>query len=203
MKKGIVYTVIFSLLASFILVSILSGMNLLTQDIVSRNEETARRRAVLSAFGIPFEDDSEAYRLYDERVEEIEDGEGNVVLYTVNLESGVRYAHRFQGRGLWGTITGILAVNESATVITGIEFISHNETPGLGARIEESAYKEQFDGEEVGEEKLTLTRTGSYDSDHANGRVDAITGATRTSEAVVSIVNGELEVIEELIRRYA
>ena len=59
-------------------------------------------------------------------------------------------------------------------VITGVSVIDHGETPGLGAKSTEAEWRAQFVGQTDG---LALTKRG--------GAVEALTGATITSQAIV------------------
>jgi Na+-transporting NADH:ubiquinone oxidoreductase subunit C len=109
----------------------------------------------------------------------------------------------FSGNGLWSTIKGVIAVNETLTRILGIDFIEQGETPGLGGRIEESWFKEQFHGEIIVNGTL-LFRIGSPnpgDTDKENGSVDAITGATSTSRSLETILQRALKELLERVRK--
>ncbi|HKJ66122.1 MAG TPA: RnfABCDGE type electron transport complex subunit G [Desulfopila sp.] len=66
---------------------------------------------------------------------------------------------------------------------TGLEVVSHSETPGLGARIEEPGFRRQWQGL-PSEGKVALTGNG--------GEIDAISGATTTSRAAVGGTNEAL-----------
>lgn len=68
--------------------------------------------------------------------------------------------------------------------IEGIKIISHNETPGLGSRIaEEPAFLTQFRGKKANQ----------------LDKVQAITGATVSSRAVINAVKEKARIIERLI----
>ena len=62
--------------------------------------------------------------------------------------------------------------------VKGIEILSHSETPGLGARITESDFTDQFVGLNI--DDISLTQDG--------GQIDGLTGATISSQAVVDAV---------------
>lgn len=68
--------------------------------------------------------------------------------------------------------------------ITGLAIISHSETPGLGARATEESFRSQFIGKSA-DTTLTVTKSGADSSTE----IDALTGATRTSEGVTREVN--------------
>ena len=59
-------------------------------------------------------------------------------------------------------------------VITGVSVIDHGETPGLGAKSTEAAWRAQFAGQTSG---LALDKKG--------GEIAPLTGATITSQAIV------------------
>jgi electron transport complex protein RnfG len=59
--------------------------------------------------------------------------------------------------------------------ITGFRVLDHAETPGLGANVAKPDFYKQFDGLSL--EDLKLSKEG--------GKIDAITGATITSTAVI------------------
>jgi len=87
------------------------------------------------------------------------------------------------------------AVAPDASKIIGVAFYEHNETPGLGARISESWFTEQFSGLplhpiEGGDQIFYLNpkRAGK-----AHNELDAITGASRTSDAVERFLNRDLD----------
>ncbi|MDT8298577.1 MAG: FMN-binding protein, partial [Spirochaetaceae bacterium] len=105
---------------------------------------------------------------------------------------------QFQGNGLWGTITGVLAVDSSLSQIIGLDVISHSETPGLGGRIEEDWFKDQFREEQIGPDGITVRKgEGGVDDDKENSTVDGITGASLTSAAMEVIINNEIEYLRQ------
>ena len=56
------------------------------------------------------------------------------------------------GKGLWGTMYGLLALEADANTVVGIGFYEHKETPGLGGEIENPKWKAQFEGKKVYDE---------------------------------------------------
>lgn len=92
-------------------------------------------------------------------------------------------------------MNGYLGVSPDLSSITGLVFTEHSETPGLGGRIDELDYREQFRGLTIDPAQPLV-----YGED-GGGQIDAITGATSTSNAVLTILNdllvetiGEMEV---------
>jgi Na+-transporting NADH:ubiquinone oxidoreductase subunit C len=84
--------------------------------------------------------------------------------------------------------------------IVNIQFFDHKETPGLGARIEENWFTSQFQGLPIAWEKPEGERViiGPSPDPNAKNRVDAITGATQTTTALMRFLNQELEKIRNL-----
>ena len=83
-----------------------------------------------------------------------------------------------------GDIQFSMGIRNDGTV-NGISILSISETPGLGMNAE-SVLKPQFAGKSV--EKFEYTKTGAA----ADNQVDAISGATITTNAIVNGVNAGL-----------
>ncbi len=78
-------------------------------------------------------------------------------------------------------------------VLNDISILEIDETPGLGMNAE-SVLVPQF--HEKAADTFTYTRTGST----GDSEIDAISGATVTTSAVVNAVNGSLLVFEDLMQ---
>jgi electron transport complex protein RnfG len=70
--------------------------------------------------------------------------------------------------------------------VTGIKIMSHAETPGLGAKIIESTFTDQFKG--VSESDLLLSKN--------DGAINAITGASVSSQAVIDGIQTKINEIK-------
>lgn len=91
------------------------------------------------------------------------------------------------GAGYGGRIDAILALRGDMNSVAGFAITGQSETPGLGARIEEPAWLSQFPGKELADAtgpRFAVAR-GAAGSEY---EVDGITGATRTGNAVTSMV---------------
>jgi len=188
MKKGPLYTILFMFVITVVFSGILAYANQATYARVEANQRMKVLRSHMYAFDIPIPPsagDKEVEDLYHSRVEERK--MGALQVYVAKDEEGkVRgYGIPFIGPGLWGTIEGFLALSSDKSRILGIDFISHSETPGLGARIDEAPFKEQFRG-------VVLNKDGKplrFRPNEPEGQVDAVTGATITSTAVENMMN--------------
>jgi len=97
----------------------------------------------------------------------------------------VGYAIPAAGPGFQDTIQLIFGFNPARRRIVGMEVLESRETPGLGSRIaDDPGFHSQFKDLAV-EPKVVLVKGHG---DKAND-VDAITGATISSTAVVKIIN--------------
>ncbi len=197
-RQGLIYTVVFSFLVTFMFVFILALANEGTAEQVQRVQEAREAAAVLGAFGIDHVPET-ALEVYENQLHRTEAADGTVI-YRYESSQGPVVGKEFSGSGLWGEIQGVIAIRADFSQIVGLEIVSHNETPGLGGRIAENWFKEQFRGEQI-PANLTISRTpnpGDGDPDHSNGMFDAVTGATRTSDAIEQIVTDELKILQNL-----
>ena len=99
-------------------------------------------------------------------------------IYTIYSDGAkVGYAFIAVGKGYGGNID-ILVGLENEMTIKEITITSHNETPGLGTRVAESSFTNKFTRLNIAD--VGLRRDG--------GQIDAITGSTMSSRAVVDAV---------------
>uniref|UniRef100_A0A7V4FI39 FMN-binding protein n=1 Tax=Fervidobacterium pennivorans TaxID=93466 RepID=A0A7V4FI39_FERPE len=191
-----VYTVIFTFIVSFAFLVVLSGLNVMTSQQVKKNQELFMIRAVLNAMGIPYTSDDKAIDIFKSKV--TMETKDSYNLFSAEVDGEKVYAILFNGSGLWGNISGVLAVNSDVSRIVGIDFISQSETPGLGGRIEESWFKEQFRNEAIVNGKVLVSTTKVPDSKD-DGQVDAITGATLTSKSIEKIIATYIPILKSLL----
>lgn len=87
--------------------------------------------------------------------------------------------------GYGGDITLVLGIRNDAT-INGIEFMSINEATGLGMKADSTEFKSQFSGMNVSQ--VTSTKSKKQN----DYEIEAISGATQTTDAVTNAVNAGL-----------
>ncbi len=106
--------------------------------------------------------------------------------YYIATVSGeeIGYAFIAKGKGYSGTIKTMVGMYKNGT-ISGVNIIRQSETPGLGARIAEPDFTNQFSSKRI--EDVRLRGDG--------GVIDAITGATISSRAITDIVRERAEVV--------
>lgn len=191
-NKSILYPVIFMTALTAITVLMLAFLNQSTLARVEANQRLELQRKILYVFDMydpATTSDEEVTSVFSESVEEKADG-----VYALK-ENGqeVAYAVPFDGPGLWGSIKGYIGVDADMQSVTGVEFIEQNETPGLGGRISEAPYKEQFRGVDISaaSDNYVINRPAP------GGNIDAVTGATQTSTYVQNMINEDLKAFSE------
>ncbi len=116
----------------------------------------------------------------------------NGITYCVGTDDSgneVGYVFTSGAKGYGGTVAIMVGIDLTGK-ITGVEILSHSETPGLGANAVKPEFKDRFVGKSG---QLTVNKTSN---DAQN--VQAITAATITSKAVVSAVNAVTAAYEEI-----
>lgn len=189
-KKSPIYPVIFMVILSFILTFLLAALYGFTEPIAKFNEDIELKGKILDVFSVELEN-TEAETIDKTFNENIEISEFNSKPLYILKENGndAAYAVPFAGPGLWGEIDGYVGVNSGLNEILGIQFTKQSETPGLGARIEENEYRNQYRDIDISSSDL-----GNYviNKPAPGGNIDAISGATQTSDSVVNMVNEDL-----------
>ncbi len=98
------------------------------------------------------------------------------------------------GKGLWSTLYGFLALHKDLQTIRGITFYEHKETPGLGGEVDNPKWKAQWVGKRLFDEPagkpVIQVLKGSVDptSPNIDHQVDGLAGATITARGVENLV---------------
>ncbi|NCB01587.1 MAG: FMN-binding protein [Spirochaetia bacterium] len=173
-----IHPIIFMAIVTIVCIVITSSLFLFTSDRVKSNEQFFLRRSVLNAASINHDGTplsvEEAYTSY------VTEENGKYIIKDDSNDQ--KTVVERTGPGLWGPIT-IMVGFSSPNTLSGVSIVSQNETPGLGARIEEPWFTAQFAGKSG---PFRLVEEGTSDSDD---EIDSITGATRTSESFRNIIN--------------
>ena len=152
----------------------LAGVNAITKDAIAANQEKKTQDAL--ALVLP-----DAGNLQKQELT----ADAGIVseVYT----DGQSYAVKVLPSGFDGTITMMVGIADGK--VTGISVISHTETPGLGAvAAAQNAKGEAFRGQFIGQEG-TLS---------IGNQIDAMSGATITSTAVVTGGNAALNYVANM-----
>lgn len=97
-----------------------------------------------------------------------------------------------QGKGLWSTLFGFLALDADGETIRGITFYQHGETPGLGGEIDNPKWKKLWIGREAFNEQwvpvIEVIKGHAGPPEEDPHQIDGLSGATITSRGVSHLV---------------
>ena len=93
--------------------------------------------------------------------------------------------------GYGGDIQVMVGISVDGTV-QGVDFLTINETVGFGLNAKEPEFKDQFVGKQV--LAFEYTKTGAT----GDSQIDAISGATITTSAVVDAINAAVMIVNLL-----
>jgi Na+-transporting NADH:ubiquinone oxidoreductase subunit C len=97
-----------------------------------------------------------------------------------------------EGKGLWSTLYGYLALAPDTTTIEGIIFYEHGETPGLGAEVDNPSWKALWQGRQAYDDEwepaITVIKGHAGPPETDPYRVDGLSGATITARGVSELV---------------
>jgi len=203
-KKSPAYIIGFMIVICVVFGTGVSVVHNATQDMLEKNKKFHRNRIICRAFLLPVSDESA--KAYAEALAK------NIEIKGITDGSRIRNVYRridpknpaigfdFSGMGFWDRIDGIIVLTQDLEKIINIQFFDHKETPGLGARIEEKWFTDQFKGVRIAWNKDVSDRViiGRATGAKPDNQVDAITGATQTSMALKRFLNAELDHIRGL-----
>lgn len=154
-----------------------------TSKDIEKNANEAKRKALMSVVqGVYSYDES---KIDDNTfILTAKDSAGNVVGYGVMLSGG----------GFQGPIKIMVGFDKDVNKVLGIEILENSETPGLGNRIVENWFKEQFKGKVP---PLSAVKGRAPENER---EIQAITGATISSKSVTNIVNRAQEVLRSFLK---
>ena len=181
MKHSPFYTVCFGAVLGLICAALLTAAQNQTANRREANDRAEKNRNILDVLGVPYAAEASNEKLvatYDRYVKEVKPAEGMIHYHFVEEGQVRSVAVHFQGPGLWGPIKGYLALMPDLKTIRSVTFYKQEETPGLGGEIIKPTFRRQFEG-------LSL-----FQPDGSPGiRVDAISGASMTTQRVEAMLN--------------
>ncbi|MCF6156361.1 MAG: FMN-binding protein [Candidatus Brocadia sp.] len=182
----------------------IASVHYATLDMLIKNEKLHKNRIICGAFDLPVTGVSaDAFQkaIDDNISHEQITYEGRTWDIYKQKETG-NIGFVFSGTGFWDRISGIIVLSADLSKIVNIQFLDQKETPGLGARIEEGWFTDQFKGISIAWDQPADKRiiVGQAPIPNAKNRVDAITGATQTSLALMKFLNSELEAFRKAMK---
>ena len=161
------------LLVCAVVALVLSLVNNVTRDRIAQNEVKQKKDAIIALFGSEKVEYTELDRIES-------DGENVDALYRVTRDGvTLGYCVSVRSPGFGGDVSMMVAMTEEKTVL-GVKIVSMSETPGIGTKVDDAEYLSQYAGAD-----LSLTAAD----------VDMVSGATKSSRAVL---NGVIDALEAL-----
>jgi electron transport complex protein RnfG len=168
----------------------LSVLHGLTEEPMEEQKRLAIMRAIQEV--LPTFDNDPAQETKTIILEDDEVGaEDTLTVYLGTLEdhiSGV--AFQTYGEGYGGFIYIMMGIDLEGH-ISGVKILEHQETPGLGARIEEPSFTDQFKNKSLDNSVLV---NGNLAVKKDGGDLDALTGATISPRGVAQAASAGLKI---------
>lgn len=112
-------------------------------------------------------------------------------VYVAKINGNDYYIMCMYGAGLWDAIWGYIAISNDGSTIAGCSFDHAGETAGLGAKIKDDPnFAKAFVGKQVYVNDAYSPVVVS--KKNVDNKVDAITGATKTSDCVSDMIANSL-----------
>jgi Na+-transporting NADH:ubiquinone oxidoreductase subunit C len=115
------------------------------------------------------------------------------VVYLVAGATGIeQVVLPIEGVGMWGTLYGFVALDRDGNTVRGLTFYEQKETPGLGGEIANPSWQALWAGRKAydasWEPRLTVIKGHAGPPEQDPHRVDALSGATITSNGVARLM---------------
>ena len=186
----IIYSTVLVVIVAFLLAFVSSSL----KDKQEANVKLDKEKQVLNSLNLRDKSDTEAHALY-EKIVKFDEKQN---LFVCTLENGdVKYVFPLKGMGLWGGISGYIALDADMNTVYGAYFNHESETAGLGAEIKDNqAWQEKFIGKKVFDGNHNVALSVVKNVEQPEYQVDCVTGATLTS-------NGVSEMLQKGFAQYA
>lgn len=161
--------------------ALLAGAFHYADPLIQANREKELKEAIFVV--LP---EAKDYKVHEKTV-----GNEKVTVYEGVDASGsaVGVAFKAEGGGFQGNIAVMVGLNLDYIRLKGIKVLEQVETPGLGNRISEPKFEDQFKGVEI-KPKLEYIKNKKPEKPN---QIQSITGATISSDAVVKNINTYVE----------
>ena len=194
--KMLTFVFIMGFLTSLVFV----GMDALTAERIEANKDAAIYSAVLNHNEISFNSGNLA-DVFNENitVEEVI-YEGQTLSFYINEENGnVSFMYGvFALGGLWGPLRGVITLESDFQTIVNVTVLEEQETPGLGGKVKNRDFLDQFIGLVVIPELDRPVEVNKDAAANEANEVDEISGATGTSTAFERLLNDSYQIYRDL-----
>lgn len=128
--------------------------------------------------------------------------EGKLPIYVCQINGETKYVIPMYGMGLWGSISGYIAINADKNTVYGAYFNHESETAGLGAEIKDNLeWQQKFSGKKIfGQDHSDILLSVEKKVSDPDKQVDGITGATLTSNGVKNMLHEGLSLYMNFLK---
>lgn len=216
------YTIVYSTIIVVVVAFLLAFVFQALKPVQDANVALDKKKQILNSLDLRGLNDADAAKTYKEVIiaDEIIDASGKVLkpgtaggekdgftlnsadfkagklaLYICDVEGKTKYVIPVYGMGLWGPISGYIAINEDKATVYGAYFTHESETAGLGAEIKDNqSWQEKFVGKKLfsGGNTANIALSVNKKVDDPTTQVDGVTGATLTSNGVTAMLHDGL-----------
>lgn len=195
------YTIIYSAVIVVVVAFLLAFVYQALKPRQDANIALDTKKQILYSLNIRDLSDEAAAAKYAEVVKEEKKSRGGGQYFVCTLDGETKYVFHMTGMGLWGGISGYLAVNADRETVYGAYFNHESETAGLGAEIKDNQrWQEKFQGKRIfaptDKQHQTVVLSVEKKVTDPASQVDAVTGATLTS-------NGVRDMLQESLKGFA
>ena len=188
----IIYSAILVVIVAFLLAFVYQAL----KPMQDANVALDIKKQILYSLNIRDLDGSEAEAKYAEVVKAEKEIDGQKI-YDCQIDGKDIVVASLKGMGLWGGISGYIAINGDDTVY-GAYFNHESETAGLGAEIKDSqAWQEKFIGKKIYDADGNVVLSVVKKVENPETQVDCVTGATLTSNGVDAMIKDCLKNVKK------
>ncbi|MDD2210082.1 MAG: FMN-binding protein [Candidatus Cloacimonetes bacterium] len=217
MKDSFLFPIVFMLIMVLIFAGILSIAFRTSESKIEAHRQNTYQKRILSTLSAKIAETtgSKADKIlaqypesYEKYVYKINNKNlGRNAYRAVVADSTVAFCFEIGGKGLWGTMQALVSTSTDFRTILDFAIVEQQETPGLGARIEEEWFLAQFRNRlfvtapdapgDVTRKYEFIAETQEPEND---GQLKRVTGATITSDSVIKMLRDEINYIYKYLR---
>lgn len=194
--KMLAFVFIMGFLTSLVFV----GMDALTAERIEANKDAAIYSAVLTHNEISYNSGNLA-DVFNETItiEEV-DYQGQTLTFYINESNGnISFMYGiFSLGGLWGPVRGVITLESDFQTIVNVTVLEEQETPGLGGKVKNREFLDQFIGLVLLPELDRPVEVNKDAAENKSNEVDEISGATGTSYAFERLLNDSYQIYRDL-----
>ena len=167
------YTIIYSVFIVVVVAFLLAFVYQVLKPAQDANVALDQKKQILCSLNIRDLDNAAAEADYNKMLV-AEKKVNNGTIYTFNVNGQTKYVFSVKGMGLWGGINGYIAANADKSTVFGAYF-----------------NQEQFQGKKLfsDEVRKSIALSVKKKVTDPNTQVDAVTGATLTSDGVAEMMS--------------